>query len=374
VQLRIERDALSDAVAWAVRSVPTRSSDPKLSHLTLNASDRGLEISGFDYETAALAAAEAAVSTPGSALVSGRLLADIARALPQRPVELTLNGSRLEVVCGRSRFALQTIGAEGVPALPEMPSLAGTIPGVTLAHAVSQVAFAAARDESITFLTAIRLEIEADRLTLAATDRYRLAVREIPWTPATPGLSLAAQVPARMLADTAKALAGVDVVSIALDGAGGQEALIGFEGDNRRTTSRLIPADYPDYRKLLPTESNSVAELDTAELIEAVKRVSLVAERNTAVRFSFTNDEVELRAGGSNDDSTASETIECTLQGDAIEIAFNPQYLLDGLASLGSPVSRLSFTQSNRPAVLSVGAQADAVDYRYLLMPVQLPR
>ena len=181
-------------------------------------------------------------------------------------------------------------------------------------------------------------------------------------------------MPAKTLADTAKALAGSDLVSIALTEGGSGEGLIGFEGGGRRTTTRLLDGEFPKYRTLLPTESASIALVDTAVLADAVKRVALVAERNTPVRLAFDGSEVVLRAGA-GDDAQASEAVECSLEGDPIEIAFNPAYLLDGLSALDAAITRLSFTQATRPAVLSGLAEAGATPsdaYRYLLMPVRL--
>jgi DNA polymerase-3 subunit beta len=236
---------------------------------------------------------------------------------------------------------------------------------------VAQVAIAAGRDDTLPTLTGIRVEISDTTITLAATDRYRLAVREFPWSPEHSGLDTNALVPARTLADTAKALAHCDVVHLALSASGAGDGLMGFEGDGRRTTTRLLDGEFPKYRALLPSESASVASVETSALVDAVKRVALVAERNTPVRLTFSGDEVELRAGA-GDEAQATEAVECAVDGDAIEIAFNPQYLLDGLSAVESSTTRLSFTSSTRPAVLTGGSGDSVPSYRYLLMPVRL--
>jgi DNA polymerase-3 subunit beta len=146
---------------------------------------------------------------------------------------------------------------------------------------------------------------------------------------------------------------------------------MGFEGDGRRTTTRLLDGEFPKYRALLPSESASVASVDTASLVEAVKRVALVAERNTPVRLTFSGGQVELRAGA-GDEAQATESLECEIDGDAIEIAFNPQYLLDGLGALDDATTQLSFTTATRPAVLTGAGAESPSTYRYLLMPVRL--
>jgi DNA polymerase-3 subunit beta len=254
-----------------------------------------------------------------------------------------------------------------------MPTASGTVPGSVFAGAVAQVAIAAGRDDTLPTLTGIRMEIEGSSIVLAATDRYRLAVRELSWEPQASSVSNQALVPARTLADTAKSLADAASVVIALSSGGAGEGLIGFEGHGRRTTTRLLDGEFPKYRSLLPSESTAIANVETAALIDAVKRVALVAERNTPVRLAFDGSELTLRAGA-GDDAQAVEVLECALDGDAIDIAFNPAYLLDGLAAVGASATRFSFTQATRPAVLTgIDDKAASIeDYKYLLMPVRL--
>jgi DNA polymerase III subunit beta len=373
VKVRVERDVLAESVAWAARTLPSRPSLPVLAGLVLTATDSGLTLSSFDYEVSGRVEVAADVAAEGTTLVSGRLLADIARALPPQPVQIESEGTRIAITCGRSSFTLPTLPVEDYPQLPVMPTASGTVPGQLFAAAVAQVAVAAGRDDTLPTLTGIRMEIEGSTIVLAATDRYRLAVREFTWDPQSSAISTQALIPARTLADTAKSLADVASVVIALSAGGAGEGLIGFEGHGRRTTTRLLDGEFPKYRSLLPSESSAIANVETAALIDAVKRVALVAERNTPVRLAFEGSELTLRAGA-GDDAQAVEVLESSLDGDAIDIAFNPAYLLDGLAAVGAPITRFSFTQATRPAVLT-GVDDDAAsidDYRYLLMPVRL--
>jgi DNA polymerase-3 subunit beta len=185
-------------------------------------------------------------------------------------------------------------------------------------------------------------------------------------------------VPARVLADTAKALTTGGDVTVALASAATGEGIIGFEGSAgggvRRTTTRLLDGEFPKVRSLFPAESVTVAWVDAAALVESVKRVSLVAERNTPVRLSFSQGMVTLEAG-SGEEAQASESLEATVQGDDVSIGFNPSYLLDGLGAIDAPVAHLSFTQSTRPAALAGASELEAdpdLDFRYLLMPVRL--
>lgn len=374
MKIRVERDVLAEAVAWAAKSLPARPPVPVLAGLLLRAEDGSLSLSGFDYEVSARVSVEAEVDEEGTVLVSGRLLADICRALPNRPVEISTDGVRATVVCGSSRFTLHTMPVEEYPALPEMPAATGTVPGEVFASAVSQVAVAAGRDDTLPVLTGVRIEIEGDTVTLASTDRYRFAVREFLWKPETSDASAVALVPAKTLLDTAKSLSGGDSVSLALSGSGSGEGLIGFEGAGRRTTTRLLEGDLPKYRTLFPTEFNSVAVIETAPFVEAVKRVALVAERNTPVRLSFEDGVLTLEAG-SSDDAQAVERLDIELDGDDVSIAFNPGFLLEGLSAIDSPVAQLSFTTSTKPALLNgrPAKDAEADDaYKYLIMPVRL--
>ena len=373
MDLRVEREALADAVVWTARSLPARPPMQVLLGLLLETTEQGLSVSGFDYEVSSRITVPVTTAEPGKVLVPGRLLSDIVRSLPAQPVELRLEGSRVVLTCGAARFTLPTLPVEDYPSLPSMPTTAGSLESDVFAAAVAQVALAAGRDDTLPVLTGVRVEIEGDQLTLAATDRYRLAVRTLQWKPEQADLSATALVPAKTLADTAKALTGGPEVTLALSTGGAGEGMIGFEGGGRRTTSRLLEGEFPKYRSLLPSESSAVAEVQTAALVEAVRRVALVAARNAPVRLAFSAEGVVLEAGGA-DDAQASERLECGWEGEEMAIAFNPQYLLDGLGAVDSDATTLSFTGPTRPAVLTGKrpAPGEVADYRYLLMPVRL--
>ncbi|MDH6119664.1 DNA polymerase III subunit beta [Kitasatospora sp. GAS204B] len=374
MKFRVERDVLAEAVAWAARSLPARPPVPVLAGLLLTAQDGSLALSGFDYEVSARVELEADVEESGTVLVSGRLLNDIARNLPNRPVEISTDGQRVTVVCGSSRFTLPTLPVDEYPSLPQMPTATGTVSGEVFASAVSQAAVAAGRDDTLPVLTGVRVEIEGDKITLAATDRYRFAVRELLWKPEQPDISAVALVPARTLQDIAKSLGSGDTVSIALSSGGAGEGLVGFEGAGRRTTTRLLEGEFPKFRSLFPTEFSAEASVQTQPFLEALKRVSLVAERNTPVRLSFEQGVLTLEAG-SGDDAQATERIDADLEGDDISIAFNPGYLEEGLKAIDSPYANLCFTTATKPALLKGKAALDAeVDeaYQYLIMPVRL--
>jgi DNA polymerase III subunit beta len=375
VKIQVERDALAEAVAWTARGLPARPAVPVLAGMRLQA-DTELTLSSFDYDVSAQARIPVSTEEAGTALVSGRLLAEITRSLPARPVQISVDGARAVLTCGSATFTLLTMPAEDYPTLPEMPPAAGSVGSDAFATAVSQSATAAGRDDTLPALTGVRMEIEGDTVTLVSTDRYRLAVRELRWNPARPDLSASVLVPARALSETARALTAGAEVSIALalpgeEGAGG-EGMIGFEGGGRRTTTRLLGGDFPRYQTLLPSHVNAVAELTTAPFAEAVKRVALVAERNTAVRLSFSAGQLVLEAG-TGDEAQAVEVLEAGYEGDDLQIAFNPQYLLDGLSAIDSDTARMSFTEAGKPALITgKPAPDEQPDYRYLLMPIRL--
>jgi DNA polymerase III subunit beta len=378
VKFRVDRDVLADAVAWAARSLPVRPSAPVLAGLLIEAGDEGLVLSTFDYETSARATLTAEVSAEGAGLVSGRLLADICRSLPAKPVEMVLDDARVTLTCGSARFSLQTMPVEDYPRIPEMPTATGTVQSELFAHAVAQAVTAAGRDDMLPVLTGVRIEIEGSTITMLATDRFRLSQRELNWDPRTPDESLAALVPARVLGDTAKSLTAGSEVSIALSASGTGEGLIGFEGTGpggvRRTTTRLLDGEFPKVRSLFPTERLTIAKVDKAALIESVKRVALVAERNAAVQLAFSEGVLTLDAG-SGDEAQASESLEAEIDGEALTTGFNPQFLLDGLTAIDEPVVELAFTQASKPVVMS-GITADSGNadsgFRYLLMPRRL--
>lgn len=373
MKVRIERDVLAEAVAWTARSLPTRPSQPVLAGLVLTAGADGLLLSAYDHEVSARAEVEAVVESEGTTVVSGRLLSDITRSLPAAPVTLSLNGTRVDVTCGRSSFTVPTMPISDYPVLPTMPTASGTIPSSVFAQAVAQVQVAAGRDESLPAFTGIRVEITGDTVTLAATDRYRLAVREVVWSPESSNFEAQALVPARTLSDVAKGLTSGDTITIALASGGSGEGLMGFESEGRHTTTRLLDGDFPGFRKLLPQEPTSIIYVDTDELLGAVNRVALVAEKNQPVRINVSGSEIELSAGG--DEAHATELLDGVLDGEPIEISFNPQFLAEGLAALKAPVTRISCTTPAKPAIFTGVAERGApanTEYQYLLMPVRL--
>ncbi|MGP4058297.1 DNA polymerase III subunit beta [Mycobacterium sp. 4D054] len=385
LKFRLTREDFADAVAWVARNLPSRPTVPVLAGVLLTGSDEGLTVSGFDYEVSAEVQIPAEIASPGSVLVSGRLLSDIVRALPAKPVDVSVEGTRVSLTCGSARFSLPTMAVEDYPTLPTLPDETGVVSSDLFAEAIGQVAVAAGRDDTLPMLTGIRVEISGEKVVLAATDRFRLAVRELTWSTSAAGIEAAVLVPAKTLAEAAKA--GTDGAEVHLSlGSGpsvGKEGLLGIRSKGKRSTTRLLDAEFPKFRQLLPTEHTAVATIGVAELTEAIKRVALVADRGAQVRMEFADDVLRLSAGA-DDVGRAEEDLAVQFSGDPLTIAFNPTYLTDGLSSLHADRVTFGFTTPSRPAVLRPAGEDDAAagsgpfpaaqtDYVYLLMPVRLP-
>jgi DNA polymerase III subunit beta len=380
MKVRVERDLLVESVAWVGRSLPSRPSVPILAGLLMEASEGELTLSGFDYETSHQVTLPAQVADPGRCLVSGRLVADIVKSLPHQAIDFSVDGAKAVLVCGTSRFVLQTLPASEYPALPEQPPSSGSIRSDVFARAVAQVAGSASRDDTMPVFTGVRMEIEGPTITLLATDRYRLAVRELEWEPDEPEVSATTLIPARVLSETAKAMTGSTLtLSLDRDAAGG-DGLAGFAGEvsggSRWTTTRLLDGSFPKVRNLMPAADaiQTRVRIGTATLVEAVKRVALVTERNAPVRITFTAEGATLDAGN-GDEAQASETIETQLTGEPVTVGFNPTYLLDGLHAIGTPVAHLAFTQPTKPVELTGATdleEAPLTNFRYIMMPVRL--
>ncbi|ASU81852.1 DNA polymerase III subunit beta [Nocardiopsis gilva YIM 90087] len=383
MRFRVDRDAFAEAVAWTARALPARPSMPVLAgmRLELPSGSSALRLSSFDYEVSARAEVDVDAEEGGAVLVSGRLLAEIARNLPAQPVNMECDATRVLVTCGSARFTLLTLPLEDYPTLPEMPRTTGSLAADAFATAARQVVPAASRDDTLPMLTGVNLAFSGDSLILAATDRYRIAVRELWWRSEHPDLATSALVPARTLNDIVRSLVPGSNVDIALStvAAGGGvtlapgEGMIGFENSGRRTTTRLIDSDFVKYESRFPSDFSARAEVATAPLTEAVKRVALVADRSTPLRLSFTADEVVLEAG-SGDDAQAVEALGVKYHGDPMRVAFSPEYFLDGLGGVQSETAHLHFTMPTKPAVISdvPADEGGRPEFRYLVMPLRV--
>lgn len=380
MEFELDRDRFADAVAWTARGLPSRPVVPVTAGVLLEVTDGALIISGFDFEVLNRIELPVTDKASGRALVSGRLLAEIAKALPPKDVRVAVEDNRLAVRCGSARFNLPLLAVEDYPAVPELPATSGTVRGDVFATAVSQVTTAASKDETLPMLTGVRMEVTPDELVLAATDRYRLAERRIPWQASgqLPGEPVI--IPAKTLSEAAKALGSASEVVLSMDATAG---FIGFSAVGRQTLTRLLDGEFVKFSSLWPTESLTSAEVEVGPFVDAIKRVSLVASRVAPVRMSFEDGRVGLSAEA-EDESTAEEELEVGVSGEPLTIGFNAGYLLDGLTAVRTPRAHLSFTTSNKPTVITPvpgldkdGSDAETADtgedsYRYLVMSMRL--
>ena len=381
MKFQVNRDVFSEAVSFAVKLLPQRTTLPILSGVLIDATDAGLTLSSFDYEVSAQTSITAEVEEAGKILVSGRLLADIASRLPNAPVQFSTEDNRIKVTCGSAHFTLLSMPVAEYPTLPQVSEQTGLLAAEEFATAVAQVAVAASRDDVTPVITGVQLEVSQNSLSLVATDRYRVAVRAIDWDAAGSNVeSVTALVPARTLQEIGKTFGHSGTISVSITSTDERE-LIAFRADRKTVTSLLIKGNFPPVKRLFPEIVDNYAVVNTAELIESVRRVSLVLEREAALRFSFTVDGLTLEAIGS-EQAQASESIDAFLTGTDTVVSLKPQFLLDGLGAVKSEFVRISFTKTdnpNKPGPVLITSQSSkdqpgADDYRYLLQPNLLLR
>ncbi len=400
MKFTVGREALEEATAWVARALPARPVVPVLGAMLLHASGDWLTLSCFDYEVSARMRVRADVAGPGTFLVPGRLLVEIVRSLPGYPVEFGDDPDGVFLTCGEAAYGLAVVEPADYPELPDLPAVAGTADGGVLAAAIGQVTPAASRDDTLPMLTAVNVELDGTTMTLAATDRYRLAVRELEWTPAPavgehgggqdgdgedggrpqasgrPG-KLALLVSARTLADAARMMTPGTPVAIMLRTGG--DGIIGFETGERRVTTRLLAGEFVRYRSRFPAEFGCTADLPAAAFAEAVRRVALVAERGAPVQLAFAPGRVTIEAATPGR-ARARETVAADFAGDEPLIAFSPHYLLDGVTAAIQQAPevtrvRLRFTSGSKPAVITPASPAGGHDaFRYLVVPQRVPR
>jgi DNA polymerase-3 subunit beta len=375
MKFRAERTEFADAASWALRTVGARATLPALSGVRLEVTGDRLRLSSTDLEISSELTIPVQAEADGVALVPGRLLGDVVRTLPQAAISAEASTDRLHLTCGRATFDLRLMPAEDFPALPEPAADAAVavMKAEEFARTVAQVARAASADDARPVLTGVQLEATGSGLTAAATDSYRLAVRTVPWDQGAEHTTL---VPRRALEEARRSAEtlGSEVRLILETGQ------VTFDFGDRRLTTRLIEGRFPDFRQLIPGGFERRLDVDRAELMEVVKRVSVVGEANTTstpVTLHLTADTVRVTAG-SGEVGQADESLPGTLEGEPLQIAFNPRYLTDGLDAAGSERVVLEFRDELKPAVLRPltgdegSGEAVTADFLYLLMPVRV--
>ena len=366
MKLKADRDPLLDALQAASRAVSTRSPLPSLSGILLTAAGGKATARATDMELGLTVELDAEIEGEGSLLLPGRLLTDVARALPPGPVTLAERTEQrdVELTAGTAQFHLRVLPTEDFPRLPGFEGEAIRMPATALAETVERVARAASRDEVRPILTGILVSLEGNRLTMVATDSYRLSVKHttLDAPAATP---FEANVPARALRELARIVGqtGVEEIEIALPG-----NQIVFRAGPYVLSSRLIEGQFPSFRQLLPDAFDHDVRLPKADLLDVTRRIRHLAQRNAPLRLAFSTGELTVSAE-TPEIGDASEGMPCAFEGEDLVIAFNPQFFIEGIESIETEELVLRLTSPLRPGLLQ---QAGDEDFSYLVMPIRL--
>ena len=359
----VSREQLAEKVGVVSRALSNRASVLVLSGIQMRASGGSLELAATDMEVSLRASLEAEVGGDGEVVVPGKLLLDIARSLPAQDVSLEYlaEESVLLITSGSASYRIHTYSAEDFPRLPEIAedSLQPADRDALLAT-IARVSRSASRDESRPVLTGIFVRFERDKVVMAATDSYRLAVKETPALAPLPELE--AIIPARALQELARITGPANSIELAV-----QENHVVFGSGGVWLTSRRIDGQFPNYKQLLPEQFEHELELPRDEVLDVVRRVGLLAQRNSPLRLRFAEGELTVSAR-TQDVGEARESLPAPYSADAMEIGFNADFLRDGLESIDSETVRMKLISPLRPAVL----QGETDDYTYLIMPIRL--
>ena len=371
MKVEVNSQALADAVAWTTRVIDARPASPILAGVRLEASDGTLQLAAFNYAISARHHIEAGVDEAGSVLVLGKLLADITKSLPAAKTYLSTDGSTMTITSGKSTFTMQLMPDAEYPDLPVIPSKLGQVDAQTFTQAVTQASVAVSREENRPVLTGIRVQFQGDKVIMSSTDRFRLSRSSFTWTPENPDTNATALVRGALLRDVARSLD--EHQNIVVDFDTENPSLLGFENAGRVSTSQLIDGEFPAVDRLYADEYPIHAVINKQDLISAIKRVSLVAERNAPIRMAFTSQELTLTAGTA-DEAQAKEILDIDMDGEDITVAFNPTYLIEGLSAIAEPFVRMKMTTAVKPVEFNGQQESDSeesMDYRYLLVPMR---
>ena len=364
LRLTCDRDAFAHQVSVVSRALSMRSTVQILSGILLEATGDRLALAATDMELSLQSSLEASVDEPGKAVVPGRLLVELARLLPNSAVSVAHRpeDAVVEVTCGSAHYRLHTYGVEDFPRLPD-PGAAGlyAIDREALIDTAVKVSRSASRDESRPVLTGILVRFEQGKLVMAATDSYRLSVKETPLEGEAPELE--AIVPARALGELARIAQGGGDLKL-----GVHENQVVFTIDGTVLTTRRIDGQFPNYSQLLPESFEHELAVPRDEVLDVVRRMAVMSQRNSPVRLRFAEGELTISAQ-TPDLGEARESMPVPFSGEPLEIGFNPNFLRDGIESVESDEVRFKLISPLRPCVID----AEGEDFRYLLMPIRLP-
>ena len=367
MKLTAPRDSFVIALQHAARAVSGRSTLPSLGGILFAAENSGVTLRATDMEMGiTLTPGDVRVESEGTVLLPGRLLADVARSLPPGEVSLELRSEQrdVELTGGDARFHLKTLPAEDFPRLPDVEGEPATLPAAPLAHTIERVARAASRDEVRPILTGVLVHAEGQQLTMVATDSYRLSVKhtQLDTALASP---LDANVPARALRELARLIDTIGPETVEIDVSRNQAV---FRIDGVQLSSRLIEGQFPSWKQLIPESFDHEVRLPREELLEVARRVSQLAQRNAPLRFAFSEGELKV-AAETPDIGDAAESLPAPFSGEPLEIAFNPQYVVEGIESVEGDEIAVQLSSPLRPGLLRpVGSD----DFSYLVMPIRL--
>jgi DNA polymerase-3 subunit beta len=371
VKVEVNSAALADAVAWTSQVIPARPARPILSGVKIEAADGLLKFSAFDYERTARYSIEASSAETGTMVVQGKLLSDIAKNLPAENTTLATDDNRVRIVSGGASFNLPLMAADEYPDLPAVPETVGKVKGSDFNEAVNQAIVAVARDENRPVLTGVHLRFGDGTITMTATDRFRLSRASLAWQPTTDGITGEALVRGSILKDVSRSVDPAQDVVLGLEKDG---RMMGFQNAGHVSTASLIDGEFPTVDRLFADEYPVHAVIDRMELVNSLRRVSLVAERNAPITLEFSQNKVRLSAGAA-DESQASEVIDADLDGSPITVAFNPGYLLEGLQAITEPFVHIKMTTAIKPVEFNgqhSKGDEPSLDYRYLLVPMRM--
>jgi len=364
VKFRCEREVLADALATAGRAATSRTGAlPVLSGLRLEVRGDELTVTGTDLELSIRLTVAVGGERDGAVVVPARLVADIVRSLPAGAVEFSLGDEEVNISAGRSQFSIRPLGLDDYPMQAEPAAEAVTLSSASVAEALRQVVRAASTDDARAVLTGVLIAAEDDGVRLVATDSYRLAVRDLPEKEMLAS-GQKVLVPSRALQELQRVLGGAEELQVRL---GTRDAV--FESGGTRLTTRLIEGEYPNYRNLLPSAYPNTLTVGREALIEALRRVKILAQDATPVRLHLGGETLTLSAI-TQDVGTASEEIDATYDGAEMTVAFNPDYLAAGVDAVDAEEVTLSTLDPMKPAVVRPVGRSD---YLYLLMPVRVP-
>jgi DNA polymerase-3 subunit beta len=370
MKFMVERDPLLDALSWVSKSLSSRPIQTALLGILIDVEEE-LVFTASDFETTSSAHIPAEVIHKGKVLLPGRLLVEIVKALPNKTVSIYQDGTKVFVSAGSAKFTLPTLPLQEFPNLPNKPEVVGVFTADVFTESVNQVAIAAGRDDSLLTLTGVSININNNEIIFAATDRYRLAVKNSEWESVNDEFEATTLIRARTLTEVSRSVSQKDKIEIGLSANTSHEKLIGFSAGGKTLISRVLDGTFPPFNHLLPKESSAFALVNRTDLLDSVRRVSLVTDKTVPLRLSFTENALNLEAGA-GDDAQASEALEIIYEGEELNIAFNPQFLIDGLNAIDGDRVYISFTGSNKPAVLSGEENGTPLEtFRYLLMPMK---